>query len=67
MKGFIFNELFEMVGKTFSPEMVEEIIEASHLPNQGAYSDVGIYDHEELIQIFSKIAQVTSVCSSSFQ
>jgi hypothetical protein len=61
MKGMIFTEFFDMVGETFSPEMVEKIIDASNLPNGGAYSDVGTYDYQEMLRLVINLSKETNV------
>ena len=61
MKGLIFTEFFDMVGNVFSPEMVENIIEDAKLPNKGAYTDVGTYDHQELIRLVTALSQRTKM------
>ncbi|MBU3005056.1 heme NO-binding domain-containing protein [Paraglaciecola arctica] len=35
-----------MVESVFSIDVLEEIIEKSDLPNRGAYTAVGTYDHQ---------------------
>jgi hypothetical protein len=57
MKGMIFTEFFDMVSETFSPEMVEIVIEKSDLPNQGAYTDVGTYDYQELLRLVTNLSK----------
>ena len=61
MKGMIFTEFLEMVEEVFSPEMVERIIEASDLPNDGAYTDVGTYDYQELIRLVTNLGVATGL------
>ncbi len=51
MKGMVFTEFLEMVEAKFSADMVDDIIEDSNLPNGGAYTAVGTYDHGELVQM----------------
>lgn len=59
MKGMIFTDFFEMVENVFSPEMLEKIIQESDLPNKGAYTDVGTYDHQELIRLVTNLSKAT--------
>jgi hypothetical protein len=49
MKGMVFTEFLEMVEAKFSADMVDDIISDSDLPNGGAYTSVGTYDHSELV------------------
>ncbi|MCX7200840.1 MAG: hypothetical protein NTV17_00650 [Burkholderiales bacterium] len=41
MKGMIFTEFLELVERTYSPEMADDLIDASNLPSGGAYTSVG--------------------------
>lgn len=61
MKGLIFTEFLEMVSEVFSPEMVENIIDASDLSTQGAYTDIGTYDYQELIRLVSNLSLATKI------
>lgn len=61
MKGLVFTAFLEMVEKTFSPEVVENIIDASNLPNQGAYSEIGTYDYMEMIRLVTHLSEVTKI------
>lgn len=67
MKGMIFTEFLEMVGQVFSPTMVETIIDAAQLPNQGAYTDVGTYDHQEIIRLITALSKETGISTSELQ
>lgn len=49
MKGVVFTEFLEMVEVSFSPRMVDDIIEDAKLPSGGAYTAVGTYPHEEMV------------------
>ena len=61
MKGMVFTEFLDMVELKFSADMVDDIIEDSQLPNGGAYSAVGTYDHAELVQMVEALAQRSGV------
>lgn len=67
MKGMIFCDFLEMVNDVFSPEMVENIIEASHLPNDGAYTEIGTYDHHELIRLVTHLSKETNIPVSDLE
>ncbi len=43
MKGIVFTEFLDMVDSVYSPEVVEDIIEASELASAGPYTAVGTY------------------------
>ena len=56
MKGIIFTEFSEMVESQFSPEIIVEC----ELASKGAYTTIGTYDHDELIQMVTKLAEKTN-------
>jgi hypothetical protein len=60
MKGIVFTEFNEMVENKFSPELLDEIIVECDLASGGAYTTVGTYDHNELIQMVTKLADKTN-------
>lgn len=59
MKGIVFTEFQEMVEETFGIGMLDTIIEAANLPSGGAYTAVGTYDYQELIQLVVNLSQET--------
>jgi hypothetical protein len=59
MKGIIFSEFNEMVESKFSPELLDEIIGECDLASDGSYTSIGTYDHNELIQLVTKLAEKT--------
>ena len=61
MKGIVFTEFLEMVEDLFSPEIADRIIEASDLQSGGAYTAVGTYDHNEIVQLVTHLSTVTGV------
>ena len=61
MKGVVFTEFLELVEEKFSPDTVDSIIDASDLPSKGAYTSLGTYDHEEMIQLVSHLSEETNI------
>ena len=59
MKGIVFSEFIEMVEEQFSPEMADQIIEASDLPSGGAYTAVGTYHHDEMLTLVNHLSEAT--------
>ena len=59
MKGIVFTEFLEMVEEVFSFDVAEDIIERANLPSGGAYTAVGTYDHNEIVQLVSELSLVT--------
>lgn len=48
-----------MVENQFSPKLLDEIIVECGLASDGAYTAVGTYDHDELIQMVAPL-QISS-------
>ena len=51
MKGIIFTEFLEMVEDKFGYEAVDHIITESKDPEDGAYTAVNTYDHQQLVNL----------------
>ena len=64
MKGVVFTEFLELVEDKFGADTVDAIIERSDLPNDGAYTAVGTYDHAELIQLVGHLSEATQIDAS---
>lgn len=61
MKGMVFTEFLEMVEDRFSPDMADKIIEEANLPSGGAYTTIGTYDHQEMIDLVSCLSKETGI------
>jgi hypothetical protein len=61
MKGMVFTEFMDMVEDVFSIDILEDIIEKSELPNDGAYTAVGTYDHEEIVRMTANLSQAVDI------
>lgn len=61
MKGVVFTEFMEMVETQFSLDTLDQVIEQAALPNQGAYTAVGTYDHAELVRMVVALSGLTGV------
>ena len=63
MLGIVFTEFADMVEEKFSPEFLDELLEACHesLGSGGAYTAVGNYDHNEILVIVSEMARKLNV------
>lgn len=61
MKGIIFTELVEMVEATFSPELMDELMEEADLPSKGIYTSVGTYDHTEILTLVTLLSEKVNV------
>ena len=61
MKGIVFTEFFDMVEEVFGANMIDDVLDDCELESGGAYTSVGTYDHEELLQIISALSKHTSL------
>ena len=61
MRGIVFTEFFNMVGKVMSEDMVDDIIDDCDLPNGGAYTQVGSYPHEEILSLVAALSNRSGV------
>lgn len=61
MKGVVFVEFSEMVEETFSPEMLDEIIQSTAPASSGAYTAVGTYPHGEMIDLVTELSARTQI------
>lgn len=61
MKGVVFTEFLEMVEQVFSPDMVDDIIDASDLPSGGAYTAVGTYPHAEMVSLVVALSEKSEI------
>lgn len=58
MKGIVFCEFLEMVEAADGFDMVDRIVDESGVPNDGAYSAVGTYDHTELVSLLTAYGRI---------
>ena len=56
MKGVVFTEFVELVEDKFSFDMADQVIEACDLESGGAYTSLGTYDHNELLQMVTHLS-----------
>jgi Haem-NO-binding len=61
MKGIIFSEFLDMVDEKFSIEMSERLIDEAKPPSGGAYTTVGTYDPQEIVDLVAKLSEFTSI------
>lgn len=61
MKGIVFAEFIDLVETKFGFEIADEIIEESNLPSGGAYTSVGTYDHNEMLELVTHLSQKTGI------
>jgi Haem-NO-binding len=61
MKGIVFTEFLEMVESKFGYEMVDKIIQDANLPNNGSYTSIGTYPHQEMVSLLMQLHSKTQV------
>lgn len=61
MKGMVFTEFLEMVEAKFSADMVDDIIDDANPASGGAYTSVGTYSHEELVDMVVVLSNRTQI------
>lgn len=61
MKGIVFREFISMVENEFSVETADEIITAANLKSNGAYTSVGTYPHEEMVELATQLSAKTNI------
>jgi len=59
MKGIILSEFVEFLEVTLGDDRAQKIINASQVESLGAYSRVGLYDYQELIQLLTQTVTET--------
>ena len=64
MKGIVFTEFLEMVEDKFGFEAVDAMIANSGVPNNGVYTAVGTYDHQEMVQLITELSAQTKISIS---
>jgi hypothetical protein len=61
MKGMVFTEFLEMVEAKFSAGMMDAILAETNLASGGAYTAVGTYDHEELVDMVFTLSRHSGI------
>lgn len=61
MKGIVFTEFMELVEGRMGLEMLDRIITEARLPNDGAYTSVGTYDHAELVRLVQALSDASGI------
>lgn len=59
MKGIILSEFVEFIEQELGEDIAQKIIDDSDLKSDGAYSRVGLYDYQELIQLLTQTVAET--------
>lgn len=59
MKGIVFTTLFDMLEETHGLDFVDDLIAQCDLPSGGSYTAVGTYDHQEIVQLVTKLSEIS--------
>lgn len=65
MKGVVFREFIAMVKSAYSVEVADRIISASNLSSDGAYTSVGTYPHQEMVELVKHLSAETDTSGST--
>lgn len=65
MKGIVFTEFIEMAEEKFGMDTVERMIAGADLPNGGAYTAVGTYEHGDMMRMVQQLSTITGLGSST--
>ncbi len=57
MKGLIFRSFLNYSEESFGLEFVENMLNETQTSSKGIYTNIGTYDHEELIQYISHVCK----------
>lgn len=61
MKGVIFTELINLVEDQFGYEVVDKMITDAELKNDGAFTAIGTYDHNDLLKMVVSLSSQLDV------
>lgn len=61
MKGLVFTTFYDFVEQSYGADLLDDIILASGVPNDGAYTSVGTYPFQQMVALVAAAAQVTGV------
>jgi hypothetical protein len=61
MKGIIFTTFIELVEEKFGLQTADYLIEEAKLQSEGAYTNVGTYDHTELMRMLQLLSEKTKL------
>lgn len=61
MKGVVFVEFMDMVETRMGLDILDHIITEAVLPDDGAYTSVGTYDHAELVRLLGALGKATGM------
>ncbi len=57
--GMVFTEFLDMVEQQHSPALVDQLLKQARPASGGAYTAVGSYPHQEMVQLVVTLSQLT--------
>lgn len=57
MQGVIFTELIEMMEDLMGLDFTNKVIEDAHLDNEGAYTAIGTYPHQDMFKLMKSLSK----------
>lgn len=64
MKGVIFSEMVRWVEEAYSPAIADKMITRASLPNDGSFTAVGNYPHEQVLAMMMALVDLTGKAAS---
>jgi hypothetical protein len=61
MLGNILTGLYDLVEETFGLEILDELIKASDLSNEGVYSGIGSYPHSDMVSLVQNLSVIVNI------
>lgn len=61
MLGIVFTEFFDLVDDVFGEDVLDDIIDAANLPNDGAYTAVGRYEHTDILKLVTALSEKVDI------
>ncbi len=61
MKGIVFTEFLDMVDHQIDPDVADQIIEDVEVPSGCAYTAIGTYDYNEMIELVGALSTRTGM------
>ena len=59
MKGLVFTTFYSHCAARYGADFLDDLIEEADLPNNGAYTSVGTYPFEEMVDLVTTLARKT--------
>ena len=59
MKGLVFTTFYEFCEANYGGDILDDVIQAADLPNDGAYTSVGTYSFSEMISLVTALSKIS--------